>query len=276
MTMSRLFLLLLLFCLPVFAEPLALTLQQRDAKTGDVTTEDVSWDPAKTAVVICDMWDEHWCKGATRRVADMAPHMNRVVSKLRDQGALIIHAPSGTLDFYRDHPARKSAMNALKIETLRPLSRWCSLDVDREQNLPIDDSDGGCDCEPPCKTRNAWSRQIAVIEIKDSDAITDSAEAFYLMKERGVTHVIVMGVHTNMCVLGRPFSIRQMVYQGQQVVLMRDMTDSMYNSRKSPFVPHHRGTELVVEHIEKYWAPTITSAQILGGAPFRFRDDNRK
>ena len=54
------------------------------------------------------------------------------------------------------------------------------------------------------------------------------------MRQRGIENVIVMGVHTNMCVLGRPFAIRQMVYQGQNVVLMRDMTDTMYNPQMRP------------------------------------------
>ena len=31
----------------------------------------------------------------------------------------------------------------------------------------------------------------------------------------------------------------------------------------------------MVEHVEKYVAPTITSDQILGGKPFRFKDDHR-
>ena len=107
----------------------------------------------------------------------------------------------------------------------------------------------------------------------EGDAITDSAEAYYLMRERGITNVIVMGVHINMCVLGRPFAIRQLVSQGQNVLLMRDMTDSMYNHLKRPYVSHFRGTELVVEHIERYWCPSITSADFLGGLPFRFKDD---
>jgi type 1 glutamine amidotransferase len=95
------------------------------------------------------------------------------------------------------------------------------------------------------------------------------------MRSRGIQNVIVMGVHTNMCVLGRPFSIRQMVYQGQNVVLMRDMTDTMYNSRMAPFVHHSTGTDLVVEHIEKNWCPTITSVDLVGGKEFRFSEDKR-
>src|SRR5262249_31250146 len=94
-------------------------------------------------------------------------------------------------------------------------------------------------------------------------------------KSRGIQNVIVMGVHTNMCVLGRPFSIRQMVYQGMNVALMRDMTDTMYNPSMKPFVSHFTGNDLVVEHIEKDWCPTLTSTDLQGGKPFRFSEDKR-
>jgi type 1 glutamine amidotransferase len=76
-----------------------------------------------------------------------------------------------------------------------------------------------------------------------------------------------MGVHTNMCVSGRPFALRQMARNGKRVVLARDLTDSMYNSRRPPLAAHGRGTELVIEHIEKYICPTILSADITGEAP---------
>ncbi|HZN69076.1 MAG TPA: ThuA domain-containing protein, partial [Tepidisphaeraceae bacterium] len=36
--------------------------------------------------------------------------------------------------------------------------------------------------------------------------------------------------------------------------------------RMRPFVPHARGTDLVVEHVEKHWCPTITSDQVLARA----------
>jgi hypothetical protein len=151
-------------------------------------------------------------------------------------------------------------MAAPKVETEIPLQGWCNLDPTKEAPLPIDDSDEGCDSCATCQPEGVWTRQIATLEIHDEDAITDSAEAYYLMRQRGITNVIVMGVHANMCVLGRPFSIRQMRNQGQNVVLMRDLTDAMYNSYAAPYVNHFRGTELVVEHIEKFWCPSITSA----------------
>jgi hypothetical protein len=44
--------------------------------------------------------------------------------------------------------------------------------------------------------------------------------------------------------------------------LVRDLTDAMYNPASRPFVSHAAGTELVIEYIEKYWAPTTTSAAL--------------
>jgi hypothetical protein len=42
-------------------------------------------------------------------------------------------------------------------------------------------------------------------------------------------------------------------------VLVRDLTDSMYDPRQRPVVSHARGTELVIEHIESRWCPSILS-----------------
>jgi alpha-L-fucosidase len=235
-------------------------------------TNHVRWEGSHTAMVICDMWDQHWCKGANARVAEMAPRMNDLLTALRQRGVLIIHCPSDTMKYYEGTPARKLAQAAPNVQTPVSLKSWCNLDPTKEGPLPIDDSDGGCDDDPPCKpgTQAPWHHEIDTLQIQPGDAVTDSAEAFYLMRQRGITNVIVMGVHENMCVIGRPFSVRQMVGQGQNVVLVRDLTDTMYNSRQKPYINHFIGTELMTWHIEKYWCPTITSDQILGGLPFRF------
>jgi len=276
MKASRLLAAFLLLAASVFADSLRLN-TRKQVKVGDKyvsKTEVTKWDAKKTAVVICDMWTKHWCASATGRVGEMAPRMNSVVEAARKKGCLIIHCPSGGVKLYADTPMRKLAASAPKAETNIPLQGWCYLDDKHEAKLPINDSDGGCDCLPKCSTKTKMDRhQVAVIKMEKGDAITASAEAFYLMKQRGIKNVIVMGVHTNMCVLGRPFSIRQMVYQGQNVVLMRDLTDTMYNPRMRPFVSHFRGTDLIVEHIEKFWCPTITSVDFVSGEPLKFKND---
>jgi nicotinamidase-related amidase len=213
----------------------------------------MEWEPKQTALIICDMWDQHWCQGASRRVGEIAPRMNRIVRRARNQGMLIIHAPSGTVDYYEDHPCRKPAQNAPKAANLPgDISKWRNWIDDNEKTLgyPIDHSDGGCDCQPVCKQGSPWRRQVGAIEIRNQDAISDSGvEIWNLLEQRGIENVIIMGVHTNMCVLGRPFGLRNMSRYGKNVVLMRDMTDTMYNSRMRPFVNHFTGTDLVVEHL---------------------------
>lgn len=75
--------------------------------------------PARaTALILCDVWDRHWSRGASERVDAMAPRMNAVTRSLRRKGVLIIHAPSDTLEFYRDHPARRRVLEAPAVEPL--------------------------------------------------------------------------------------------------------------------------------------------------------------
>lgn len=184
-----------------------------------------------------DMWDRHWCKGATARTRQMAPRMNELLSKLRQMGVLIVHGPSDTLDHYRDHPARRRVVEA---KSALPSPEFPTREVN-SLPLPVDASDEGCWCEPRCKPGRAWSRQIDAIEIDERDAITDSDDIFSLLSLRGIKNALFMGVHLNMCVLNR----------------------------------HFTGNDLVIEHIEKHLCPTTTSDEFLGGAPFRFSEDQR-
>jgi len=265
-------------------DTLTLELRRRvETKAGSgkfrVLQQKAEWEPGETAIIICDMWNKHWCKGATRRVGELAVRMNEAVSRARAKGVLIIHAPSGTISHYEGHPARKRAQNAPRAANVpKDISKWCTIKTELEKRFeyPIDQSDGGCDCEPKCKQGKAWSSQIDTIEIKDADAISDSGvEIWNLLEQRGIKNVILMGVHTNMCVLGRPFGLRNMARYGKNVVLVRDLTDTMYNSRMRPFVNHFTGTDLIVEHIEKFVCPTITSTALTGKARFDFKKDNR-
>jgi len=249
-----------------------------------VVEKTVTWNPRKTALIVCDMWDDHWCKGAARRVVELATPMNELVHRAREMGVLIIHAPCTCVDFYKGTPQRRRAQEAPHAnppvslsQAVRWGTKWCWPDTKRETELPIDDSDMGCDCETKCEIHTPWTRQIALIDIEEPDAISDDGQEVYnLLEHRDIDHVIIAGVHLNMCVLGRSFAIRQMVHLGKDVVLIRDMTDTMYNSKMKPFVNHFEGTDLMVEHVERYWCPTITSVDVVGGNPFRFSEDTRE
>lgn len=203
------------------------------------------------------MWDNHWSRGAAERVAAMVPRMNQVLHDVRDKGAHIIHAPSDTLDFYVNSPARQRMM-ALTATPIPESSKR------PEPPLPIDDSDGGSDTGET-ETFRAWFRQHPAIDIDESrDGISDNGEEIYrYIKQYHVQQVFIMGVHTNMCVLNRSFGIKQMVRWGVPIALVRDLTDTMYNPARPPYVSHDEGTQMVIGYIERFWCPTVESGEII-------------
>jgi nicotinamidase-related amidase len=217
---------------------------------------DESIDPALTAIIITDMWDRHWCHGATQRVRAIAVRVEPLVEQARRAGILIIHAPSDTMSFYKDAPGRLLAENAPKA--MPPPERKI-----QDAPLPIDDSDGGCDT-PGDHEHKVWTRETPLLHIAPGDVISDSGTEIYnVLRAHRIKTLLYMGVHANMCILNRTFGIRQMTRWGMRCILVRDLTDAMYNPASRPHVSHAQGTELVIEFIERYWAPTTTSGELL-------------
>jgi nicotinamidase-related amidase/type 1 glutamine amidotransferase len=280
-----------------FGEDLKLHLRYQTATAPDSgryhrLIRDEAWKPDQTAVIVCDVWDLHHCLNAVRRVEEFAPTLNKVVADLRKRGVTVIHAPSGCMDTYATHPARKRAIATPTADNLpQDITSWCKqIPAEEGAVYPIDQSDGGEDDDPQehaewakklesmgRNPRAPWKQQSDLIAIDaERDFISDRGdEVWNILEQRGINNVILTGVHTNMCVLGRPFGLRQMAKNEKNVVLMRDMTDTMYNPQRRPFVSHFTGTDLIVSHIERHVCPTIASDQIIGGKAFRFKHDKR-
>jgi nicotinamidase-related amidase len=207
----------------------------------------------QTAIIVCDMWDKHWSRGAADRVDAMAPRLNGVLAAARAKGVRIIHAPSDTMGYYAETPARRRVRLAPYISP--------PADFDRPAPpLPIDDSDGGSDTGET-EERRVWTCQHAAIDIDHNlDGISDNGQEIYnYLQQHGIRQVLIMGVHTNMCILNRSFGIKQLVKWGVNVALVRDLTDAMYNPARAPYVEHDAGTQLVIGYIEKFWCPTVSS-----------------
>jgi nicotinamidase-related amidase/type 1 glutamine amidotransferase len=281
----------------VLAEDWGMKLQfQEETATGTGrfhrVSRDEQWDPKETAIIVCDVWDFHHCLNAVQRLNQFAPRLNEVLNQARLDGATIVHSPSDCMPAYEGHPARIRATQTPVAKNLPPLMpHWCSVIPGEEKgDYPIDQSDGGEDDDPTehaqwaakltAMGRNAgtpWQRQSAHIQIdEERDFISDRGdEVWNVLEARGIKNVILAGVHVNMCVLGRPFGLRQMARNNKNVVLLRDMTDSMYNPKRWPYVSHYTGNDLIISHIERHVSPTVTSDQIIGGSPFSFHDDRR-
>jgi nicotinamidase-related amidase len=229
------------------------------------------WPVARTAIIICDMWDTHTCGMSAQRVALMAPRMNQVVSGARSLGVMIIHAPSDTMKFYEGTPWRDRMRNAPMAASPFPIISRCPRVPEEERDFPIDDSAGGCDdpiVNPFEGPPYPWSREHPAIDIVGFDGVSESGQEIYnFCRQEDIDKVVLMGVHTNICILNRGFGARQMTRLGFEVVLARDLTDSMYDPRTRPFVSHTRGTELVIEYIETMWCPSILSEDLMRVVP---------
>jgi len=253
--------------------PGVLELHLRERKVGTdgkvaAVERTVRWNVAETAIVVCDMWDDHHCKIAAQRVGVLAPKMNAVLTAARDRGVMIIHAPSETMNMYAGTPFRARMEAARPATPPVPIEKRCDVDPTREpQPLPVDRT-LDCDDATLGPVVKKHTRQHAAIDIIGFDGISDDGREIYnFCEQEGIKNIVLMGVHTNYCVLGRSFGIRQNVRLGRNVVLVRDLTDALYDPRQPPFVSHARGTELVVEHVEQYWCPSILSDDLTRVVP---------
>jgi len=246
--------------------PGTLELHARRQQAGRLSESLLRWEVAQTAIIICDMWNTHTCASSAQRVAAMAPRMNGIVTSARGLGVMIIHSPSDTMKFYEGTPQRLRMQRAPMAASPFPIATRCGRDAEEERDFPIDDSAGGCD-DPVVKTEAGppwpWTRENSAIDIAGFDGVSDNGQEIYnFCRQEGITNIALMGVHANICILNRSFGARQMTRLGFHVVVVRDLVDAMYDPRTRPFVSHTRGTELVIEHIETKWCPTILSSDL--------------
>jgi len=189
-------------------------------------SEPKTWSGAESAIIVCDVWDAHHCLNAVRRMEQFLPRLNDVLASARSSGMTVIHAPSECMAAYENHPARKRAIETPKAAVLpADIGKWCSrIPSEEAAAYPIDQSDGGEDDDPAehaewaaklaAMGRNPkapWKAQHPAVKIDaEKDFITDKGDEIWsILEKRGIKNVILVGVHTNMCVLGRPFGLRQ-------------------------------------------------------------------
>jgi nicotinamidase-related amidase len=213
-------------------------------------------DPSSVGLLLCDVWDSHWCRGAVERLNAMIPRMEETVSLARSSGISIIHAPSGTIDEYKDSPARHRILEASPVEPTES--------EHADPPLPIDASDEGSDTGET-EMRQPWRSQHPGIRIDEKqDVISDNGKEIYsFLHAKKIETLLILGVHANMCILHRSFGIKQMVRWGIRPILVRDLTDAMYNPAMPPYVNHEAGTDLVIGYIEKFWCPTMLSSDLV-------------
>ncbi|MDR0749132.1 MAG: NPCBM/NEW2 domain-containing protein [Tannerellaceae bacterium] len=237
--------------LPSHAQTLKVTCQTRDAATGSIVLTPAELVPEKTAVIIIDMWNFHWCMTAAERVSAMVPRMNEMLRAARQLGMQVIWNPSDVVTMYSGYPQyeRAVAVNKQQAPAIRePLA------------VKFTAPGGGCMCGPGfgCGGNLGWDGMHPNLLIDDHDLISASTDGIYsLLKEKGITHIIYMGVHTNMCVFGKPGAISDLWRAGFNCILARDLNDAITIYQPDKGYTPERGTTEINENLQQAGIPNI-------------------
>lgn len=240
---------------PMSLHGLTLELQRRDPVTGAVTIQTETVDPRRVGVIAVDVWNYHWCKTATMRVDAIVPRLNKALEAARDLGMTVMLCPSDVVDNYVGYPQREAIFALPKIPVPNVVNVTCP---------PVPDA-GGCACgRERCAVNYGWDGMHPALRIGDGDLMPDTqAEVYAICQNYGLTHLIYVGFHTQVCLLGKPMGLKAMKTAGLNCVLARDLTDAHPGYDPSRQFTPDLNTEQVVEHFEKHLAPTIHFQQEL-------------
>ncbi|MBI3413857.1 MAG: NPCBM/NEW2 domain-containing protein [Verrucomicrobia bacterium] len=240
------------FLLPVAGVELEFDLQRRNPDTGDVLVTKERVASSKIGVVVVDMWNYHWCKTSTMRVAALVPRMKKVLQAAHDMEMTIFWCPSDVADNYVGTIQHEAAANAPRV----PLPAL------KEIKCPAAPDGGGCTCgKERCPGNYGWDGMHPDLQMFPDDFMPNDLETLYsLCRQRGLSHLIYLGVHTQVCLLGKSIGLRNLSSAGFQCILARDLTDAHGKYDPERGLTPDEFTADVVAHFEKFLAPTINFA----------------
>jgi hypothetical protein len=151
--------------------------------------------------------------------------------------------------FYEDAPQR---VRARSISTAIPPA-----EVDLSEPPALETNRPGCPDEPQCVVIDGppwpWRRQHPAIDIGEDDLISDRGQEIYnAVAFFGIERVVLAGVHTDRCVLDRPFGIRQLRKWEVDCVLLGDLTEAFWPDE----------TDTILRHIDTHLCPVRESTEV--------------
>jgi nicotinamidase-related amidase len=234
---------------------LTLNGQVWDDAAKEFSLSPVELNPSKTAIVVIDMWNYHWCMTVSERVSAMVPRMNAVLNVARQQGIQVIWNPSDVVTMYAGYPQyeRAVAVNHQAVPNKR-----------KDISVKFTARVGSCMCGSglPCKVNYGWDGMNPDLVIGENDLFSSSdSEIYSLLNERGITDIIYMGVHTNMCVFGKPGALSKMWKAGFRCLLARDLNDAFTNYNHATGYTPDNGTTEINENLQKGGVPCINMGE---------------
>lgn len=179
---------------------------------------DYTFEPGRLALLVIDMQRDFIEPGGfgeslgndVSRLSAIVPTVARVIAACRDAGILVIHTREGHPSDLRDCPASKLTRGnaALRIGDFGPMGRI------------LIQGEAGHDIIPQC-----YPRRGEIVIDKPGKGSFYNTELGQVLKSKGMTHLALMGVTTEVCV---QTTMREANDRGYECVLIEDGTESYF------------------------------------------------
>lgn len=196
---------------------------KKQVKNAQGLYESILWteqiEASKTAVIIVDSWDHHWCTTYERASDPMYREAaNPWLHKLRMAGSTILFAPADVYTHYKTWNQYK------KIDQVRKTRAFGKHRLSYPK-LPWQPGNGCPNTND--HYNNAWSRITNELAICPDDGIHVDPEKIYnWFLQKGIKHIFYIGEALNMCLLFRPFGVPTMcaAHTGFKCSIVRELT----------------------------------------------------
>ena len=212
----------------------------------------------RTGVVVIDMWNGYPCCTGRGLFAALVPRMNRALAGMRALGATVIHAPSDVSDQYVGWP---------QAERVAALPRY---ELPQARDIPaprIPFAGQTCLCGPgiACPYMHHWHAIHPDLAIAEQDWLlvgpvyggAGSQRLHALCRERGLTHLLYLGIATNNCVVSKAAGMLYLARAGLEVILARDLTAAYDRYDPATGYTNDAATARAVGAIEEQFCATV-------------------
>ena len=214
-------------------------------------------------VVYVDMWRSHWCTYYNDREFFFTPRINEICQRFREFGVPVVQI-SMTVDMFNGNSEqRRAGIQAVSKGNLSILEKFNAQAMKYHKDYIPGFVDS---CVYPDQERfgkyrdNRFTKQIAVAS---SDYFVqnfkESAMSFVGL---GAKHVIVLGQHTNMCLMAVFLYCREV---GLDLIIVKDLVDScwLYKYQKNHVKNHTAGNKAVNDYFEKELGSSVISYDLI-------------
>jgi hypothetical protein len=221
-----------------------------------------TFDPRRIGILVVGMWSGHQCKIADQKLQELSPQVDTFLKKCRGKGMKVIFGSQSLVKHPKYVNLRKNMKN---IAFAKLEDKGLSFPP-----IPFDDSDGGVNERNPSFQRGEVDLNPQ-IEVSDTDAMTDNCkELLNYLYHHNCNLLLVVGVHTNMCVLDRPYGMKNIARYGFPMAIVRDLADPMIKPDGVVVKDREDALNKIIRYVEQYFAPSVDSRD------FMFLDEGKQ